>query len=68
MRHTKRSRNRDILAANEAGETSETVAQRLRLATSTVWSIVTDERLKQAVSADTFYQTFIEIVAGCTSA
>jgi predicted transcriptional regulator len=56
MKQTNRARNRDILAAIEAGETWEAVTQRYGLTASTVRSIVTSERHKQAVSADEFYR------------
>jgi hypothetical protein len=59
MKQTHRARNRDILAAIEAGETWEAVTQRYGLAASTMKSIVTSERHKQAVSADEFYRELI---------
>lgn len=50
------TRNRDIFAANQNGETIAELAQRYRLSEITVMQIIMIERHKAAVSVDAFYK------------
>ena len=51
------TRNREIFAAYQRGETIEDIAKRYALSGLTVGQIVRFERYKIAVSVDAFYKT-----------
>ena len=51
------TRNREIFAAYQHGETLEDIAKRYALSRLTVAQIVRFERYKIAVSVDAFYET-----------
>jgi len=49
-------RNREMLAAHEAGSTIPQLAEAYALSTSSIGSILTGERHRRAVSPDPYYR------------
>ena len=56
----KAERNREMLAAYEAGRTIQQLAQDYGLSETSIGSILTGERHKRALSPDPYYRAFRE--------